>query len=467
MINPISRKTYSLKSVIIAVATAQFIMPYMLAGVGPLLPVIGMHFNATAVELSLINAIYALSLTIFHLIAGRISDILGLRRVFLIGLGLFTCTSGVLPFSPNITFFFILRFIQAIGAALMNTSGLSILTNCSPKDRLGQTLGIASIGIYLGLSLSPCLAGIMAKFFGWSYLFYLMIPIGLIAWLLMKYTVKEEWYIDAEYPFDWTGSILYAISISTLSIGMIWVLNGIWPIVFLSIGIIFFGSFFKVELTKDHPILDIKFLIHNHAFLYSIFALLINYSSIFGLAFYFSLYLQLGYGLSVLTTGLILSLQPFVQVIISPIAGRLADAFGAIKIAIVGMIMCGVGLFLAIILEIHSNIFEIAYIQMILGLGAGLFASPNMTAIMSAVDSKHMSQAAGLIGTMRTFGLLLSMLIISITMNIYFSGEILTAKSMDKFIAAMDMNFWIFSLLNMIAIIFSIMTLKVKRKVSI
>ena len=169
------------------------------------------------------------------------------------------------------------------------------------------------------------------------------------------------------------------------------------------------------------------------AFLYSIFALLINYSSIFGLAFYFSLYLQLGYGLSVLTTGLILSLQPFVQVIISPIAGRLADAFGAIKIAIVGMIMCGVGLFLAIILEIHSNIFEIAYIQMILGLGAGLFASPNMTAIMSAVDSKHMSQAAGLIGTMRTFGLLLSMLIISITMNIYFGGEILTAKSMDKF----------------------------------
>lgn len=294
-----------------------------------------------------------------------------------------------------------------------------------------------------------------------------MIPIGLIAWLLMKYTIKEEWYIDAEYPFDWTGSILYAISISTLSVGMIWILNGVWPIVFLSIGIIVFGSFLKVELTKDHPILDIKFLIHNHAFVYSIFALLINYSSIFGLAFYFSLYLQLGYGFSVLTTGLILSLQPVVQVIISPIAGRLADVFGAIKIAIVGMIMCGAGLFLAIILEVHSNIFEIVYIQMMLGVGAGLFASPNMTAIMSAVDNKHMSQAAGLIGAMRTFGLLFSMLIISITMNSYFSGEILTAKSMDKFIEAMDMNFWIFSLLNIIAIIFSIMTLKVKRKISI
>lgn len=457
------KKSYSLKSVIIAVATAQFIMPYMLSGVGPLLPAIGSYFNATVVELSLINAVYALSLTIFHLIAGRISDIVGLRRLFLIGLGLFTCISGLLPFSPNIIVFFILRFIQAIGVAFMNTSGLSILANCSPREQLGRVLGITSTGIYLGLSLGPCLAGVMAKFFGWAYLFYLMIPIGLIAWLLMAYTVKKEWYNDAEFPFDWIGSIFYTIGISTLSIGAIWVLNGIWAIILLCIGIIFLGIFFKFEINKDHSILDIKFLIHNHTFLYSILALLINYSSVFGLAFYFSLYLQLGYGLSVLKTGMILSLQPLVQVVISPVAGRLADIFGAIKIAIVGMIVCGVGLFFATKLDVQSSLAEVGYIQIILGLGLGLFASPNTTAIMSSVDSKHVNQASGLVGTMRTFGLLLSMLIISITMSSYFGEEALTAKNISKFIEAMNMNLWVFSILNIIAIVFSIVSLKSRR----
>lgn len=454
------KKSYSLKTVIFAVAAAQFIMPYMLSGVGPLLPAIGYFFHATAVELSLINGVYALSLAMFQLVAGRIGDIVGRRRLFLIGLGLFVCISGMLPFSPTILSFLLLRFIQAMGVACMNTSALSILVSCTPKEQLGRVLGIASIGVYLGVSFGPGLAGITAKFFDWKYLFYGMVPIGIIAWFLMAYTVKDEWYTDAEGPFDWFGSILYGVGIAGLSIGITWITSGMWPIILILVSITFLIFFFKSERTKKSPILDVIFLTHNRIFLLSILVALINYSAVFGIAFYFSLYLQIGYGFSVLKTGMILSLQPVVQLIVSPIAGRLADAFGAIKISILGLITCGIGLFFATMLDNHSKIIEVGYAQILLGLGLGLFSSPNTTAIMSSVDSRHMSQAAGLVGTMRMLGLLLSMVIISLTMHSYFSNNPLTVENINKFLQAMDMNLWFFSILNLAAIILSFYSLK-------
>lgn len=446
----------SLRTVIIAVSAAQFMLPFMMAGVGPLLPAIGRDLHASAMELSLINAAYTLSLAIFHLVAGRVGDMIGRKRLFLSGLTLFVVMSAVLPFAPNMTIFLLCRFMQAMGTAMMNTCALAILVSCSPPEQLGRVLGIASIGMYGGLSLGPGLASVMGTVFGWQYLFFMVVPIGIIAWLLMAFTVKGDWKDAPDEAFDWRGSLLYTLAISTLSIGAIWILKGQWAIGLLVAGFVLFGLFLKVELDAVHPILDIRFLLHNSTFSLSTLASFINYSSIFGVMFYFSLYLQGVKGLTLLETGMMITFQPFVQVFIAPMGGRMGDRYGTGLIATIGIALCGVGLLLCAFLDGQSSLWLMGFVQITIGSGVALFASPNTSAIMGSVDTAHMGQASGLVGTVRTLGMLLSMVIISLTMNWFLGDAPLGPTNIEPFLKAMHFNFIVFGVLNLLGIFCSL-----------
>ena len=333
----VERPVVSLRTVIIAVGAAQFMLPFMLSGAGPLLPAIGRDLHASAMQLSLINAAYTLSLAIFHLVAGRVGDMVGRKRLFLSGLLLFVVMSALLPFVTNIWLFLCCRFVQAMGTAIMNTCALAILVSCAPPEQLGRVLGLTSIGVYSGLSLGPGLSGLLGTALGWQFLFFSVVPIGIIAWLLMYCNVRCDWKDAPDDPFDWRGSLFYTLAVSLLSIGAIWLFSGAWAGVLFALGVVFLGLFLWEERRSHHPILDVAFLVKNKAFALSTLASFINYSSIFGVTFYFSLYLQGVHGLTLLETGLLLSAQPAVQVFISPLGGRMADRHGA---GIIAMLAC-------------------------------------------------------------------------------------------------------------------------------
>mgnify|MGYP002092102071 CR=1 FL=1 len=202
----VERPVVSLRTVIIAVGAAQFMLPFMLSGAGPLLPAIGRDLHASAMQLSLINAAYTLSLAIFHLVAGRVGDMVGRKRLFLSGLSLFVVMSALLPFVTNIWLFLCCRFVQAMGTAIMNTCALAILVSCAPPEQLGRVLGLTSIGVYSGLSLGPGLSGLLGTALGWQFLFFSVVPIGIIAWLLMYCNVRCDWKDAPDDPFDWRGA---------------------------------------------------------------------------------------------------------------------------------------------------------------------------------------------------------------------------------------------------------------------
>lgn len=446
----------SLRTVILAVGAAQFMIPFMLAGVGPLLPAIGQDLHASAMQLSLINAAYTLSLAIFHLVAGRVGDMVGRRRLFLSGLSLFVAMSALLPFATNIWVFLAGRFVQAMGTAVMNTCALAILVSCSPPEKIGRVLGLASIGIYSGLSLGPGLAGLLGSALGWPVLFFSVVPIGIIAWLLMYCNVRRDWKDSPEDPYDWKGGLSYTVAVSMLSVGGIWVLSGAWAVGLLIGGVVCLGIFLWAERRSGRPILDVGFLVHNRSFALSTLAAFINYSSIFGVSFYFSLYLQGVCGLTLLDTGLLLSIQPAVQVFISPMGGRLADQHGPGIIATIGIATCGIGLLLAVGLDRTSALWMVILVQLVIGTGIALFASPNTSAIMTSVDESHMGQASGLVGTARTLGTLASMVIISLTMNLYLGDQPLGPGNIPEFLKAMHNNFALFGVLNLLGIFCSL-----------
>lgn len=450
------RPAVSLRTVIISVAAAQFMLPFMLSGAGPLLPSIGRDLHASAMQLSLINAAYTLSLAIFHLVSGRVGDMVGRKRLFQTGLLIFVAMSALLPFVPDIWLFLLCRFVQAMGTAMMNTCALAILVSCAPPEQLGRVLGLTSIGVYTGLSLGPGLSGLLGTALGWQFLFFSVVPIGIIAWLLMHYTVRCDWKDAPEAPFDWGGSLSYTLAVSLMSIGAIWLLEGAWAILLFAGGLASFILFLWAERRSGRPILDVPFLVGNRAFALSTLASFINYSSIFGVTFYFSLYLQGVHGLSLLETGLFLSAQPVVQVFVSPLGGRMADRHGADLIATLGIAVCGIGLLLGSGLNAHSSLWVVLLVQLVVGSGIALFASPNTSAIMSSVDNAHMGQASGLVGTARTLGTLSSMVIISLTMNVFLGDKPLGADNVGDFLEAMHLNFALFGVLNLLGIFCSV-----------
>lgn len=169
--------------------------------------------------------------------------------------------------------------------------------------------------MYAGLSLGPGLASAVAAMSDWRYLFWGVVPVGVLAWCLMAFTVKGDWRDAPDSPFDWKGAILYAAGIGALSAGAMWLLKGPWAAGLLIAGLAGLALFAWSETRCPCPILDVRFLLRNRVFALSTVASLINYSSTFGVMFYFSLFLQGVHGLGILQTGLMISIQTAVQIL--------------------------------------------------------------------------------------------------------------------------------------------------------
>ena len=448
-----------LRAIVIAAGVAQFLLPFMVAGLTPMLPAIGTDLSAGAMELGLVGAVYSLSLAIFHLPAGRLGDMIGRRKLFLTGLSIFLGVAALLPFSPNMAVFLCLRFVQAVGTAMMNTSVLAILVASAPPAMRGRLIGIASIGVFAGISCGPAIGGFVASTLGWRWLFWGVVPIGLVAWCLIAFTVKGEWTNEPDRPFDWCGAACWFFGMAGLVCGITWIRQGAWAMLLMVAGILFLWLFFRTEWRVhrrgDIPVLDLYMVSHNRQFLFNGAIALINYSTVLGQVFLFGLYVQFAQGLSMMQAGILLSIQPLAQLILAPVAGRLGDKHGPVRVATMGLVFCGIGLFVAGFLGMTSSVWITALCLVCIGMGLGFFGAPNTSAIMGSVEGAHLSQASAMVGTMRTMGMMTSLVIVSLTMSIYYGDGAVSHANADLFVKAMRWDFSIFSVLNCIALILS------------
>jgi MFS family permease len=440
----------SLRSIIFAVASGQFFLPFLMAGVMPILPAIGRDMQASAVELSLIGATYSLSLAIFHLIAGRIGDIIGRKRLFLIGFGLLIAMTGLMAAAPNIPSLLGLRFVQAAGTGIMNTTALAILVSSTPPAMRGRVLSLSSLGLYLGISLSPPISGLIASTLGWRWMFGLLVPLALPAWMMMAFTVKGEWHEAPDEPFDWLGCAIYAASVAMLAIGATWASLFWWSWPLIGAGLLGLCLFARVETRCARPLVDIGFTLRNRALPLGLLSTFINFGSTFGGLFYFSMYVQHIHGMSPYEAGIFLGIQPVAQLALAPLAGRLSDTYGAERIATLGIGLCGTGLLLAAQIDLGTSLYWVAAILVVAGCGMALFGPPNTVAIMSSVDAAHLSQTSGLVGSVRTLGILFNMVLVSMIMLAYLGHNTITVANAPVFVEAMHRNFVLLGLFNLL-----------------
>ncbi|MGD9971597.1 MAG: MFS transporter [Desulfatirhabdiaceae bacterium] len=439
-----------------AVCSASFLMPFMLSGVGVALPSIGRELGASAIQLGLVETAYMLSVSIFLLTMGRLGDIHGRRRIFHFGIAVFTITGGLLAQAWSIQAVIGFRFLQGIGGAMIASTGMAIVVSVFPPEQRGRALGITVACVYAGLSCGPFIGGALITALGWRSLFYLSIPLGVASFILVSWKLRGEWADAKGEPFDWKGSLVYAIAIILLVFGAANLGHGRGSWGFLIAGLAGLVIFAVVEAGTDHPVLNIGLLQHNRVFALSSLAALLNYAATFGVTFFFSLYLQFVKGMTPQQTGTLLILQPVAQAVFSPLCGRLADRYPAAWVATAGMALCALGLGISVSISPSTPLALLVTIFLLLGTGFALFSSPNMSVIMGSVAARHLGVASGLVASMRTLGMMTSMTIITVLLSVFMKGHSVTGETQADFLLTMRVGLACFCLLCIAGILCSI-----------
>ena len=443
-------------SALLVASLASFLTPFMGSSVNVAIPAISNEFAANAIILSWIPTAYLLSSAMFSIPMGRIADIYGMKKIFIYGIIIFTISSLGAAIAPSVYFLILSRVLQGIGSAMIFATSLAIITAVFPPKETGRAIGINITVVYIGLVLGPVLGGILTQYLGWRSIFYLMLPLSLLIIFITLWKLQGgEWAECHGEKFDLLGSVIYSLSLLLVLAGFSQISNEFGKLMLIG-GIIGFIIFTLLELRVEHPVLQIKLFIKNRTFAFSNLATLISFTGTFAVVFLLSLYLQYIKGFDPRTTGLILASSTVFMALVSPTAGHLADRYDPRKLASLGMILTTIGLFIFIFLDKNTSIYQILLGLTIMGLGSGIFASPNTKAIMSSVNRKYFGVASATVSTMRLIGQTLSMGMVLFIFSIYLGAVTINPSNYPLLLISVQITFIIATILCFIAVFTSL-----------
>ena len=436
---------------LIVSAIASFLTPFTGSATNVALPPIGLEFNADAITLGWIVTSFLLAAGIFAVPFGRLADIKGRKRVFAIGLLIFTLGSFLSAISPSANLLIAFRAFQGIGGAMIFATAVAILTSIFPPAERGKAIGINIAAVYVGLSLGPFIGGYLTQNFGWRSVFFVNVPIGIFALALALWKLKGEWAEAKEEKFDIIGSIIYGFTLLLITLGLTEFRKA-----FLIIGAILLIAFVIYESKIEFPVLEMRLFRKNLAFSLSNLAAFITYSSTFAVSFLLSLYLQYIKGLNPQQAGIILLSQPVVMAMLSPFAGWLSDRIEPRLVASLGILSIILSLFAFSRINASTSLKLVVLYLIILGFGLGLFSSPNTNAVMNSVERKFFGIASATVATMRLIGQLFSMAIAMLILSILIGRIAIAPENYALFIKSLETAFTAFTALCFIGLFASL-----------
>ena len=447
-------------SVLLTTSVASFSTAFMASALNVALPIIGKTFSMDAVLLGWVATAYTLAIAICLVPFGRAADIHGRMRVFTIGVLSFLVTSLLCCFATSGSMLIIFRAVQGIGAAMMFATSSALLSSAYPPQERGRVLGINVASVYMGLSLGPFVGGILTQNFGWRSIFVVGAALGLVA-ALVALQNKVDWAEARGERFDWVGTAIYGATITAVMYGLSRLPDPLGGLL-VAAGLAGAVGFVAWEGRSPAPVLNLSLFRDNRAFTLSSLAALINYLATTAVAFLLSLYLQFIKGLTPQAAGAILVAQPIMMAIFSPLAGRLSDRLEARIVASAGMALTAVGLLMLVFLGQATPFWYIIAALLLLGVGFGLFSSPNMNAIMGSAEKRLYGVASAIVATMRTIGQMLSMGIALLIFSVVIGRVQITAAVGDAFLVSTRIAFSVFTVLCVFGVFASLARGKVR-----
>jgi EmrB/QacA subfamily drug resistance transporter len=341
---------------------------------------------------------------------GRLSDMIGRSPIWITGLITFTVGSAVCGAAPSLKFLIAARALQGVGGALILSTSTAILSNAVPAARRGHALGWGALSIALGASAGPTIGGFLTTFGTWRWIFYVNIPIGLVA-IVATLRLIPPTLVRTTRKFDLVGALLLAIALAALTLGLSfgqewgWTSARVRGTLLGGLGSLVVGAL--VETRSSHPIIDLR-LFRNRVFASAVASLLCSMLALAAIGFLFPFYFEELQGFPPERTGLLLTPFPLAMAIVAPVAGALSDRVGSRWLAPLALAITTVALLLLTQLDAASPMSEIWWRLALAGAGLGLFQSPNTRSLMGAAPESEQGMASGVFATTRITGQALS-----------------------------------------------------------
>lgn len=373
------------------------------------LPAIGSEFQAPLTSLEWVVMSYLLVASATLLIFGRMGDLYGQKKIYILGFAVFTAGSLACSLAPNLYYMVAFRVVQALGASMMIAMGPAIITRVFPPHERGTALGINSMVVAIGLASGPTLGGILVESIGWRSIFWINVPIGLLA-IIWAWRILPEGGGSARERFDIRGASLFFIALFSLlmaaSNGPAWGWASPAILTLVAVSVAAFALFIWTERTVEAPMVDLS-LFRNRVFVSAAVSCLLNFMAQNTVTFLMPFYLQNAMAFSARHAGLVMSSIPVVMMIVAPISGALSDRYGSSVLSPLGMAATALGVWLLSGLTLDSPTTQIVSYLLVFGLGSGLFGAPNNSALMGSAPRSKAGVASGVLAMMRNTGMVL------------------------------------------------------------
>ena len=432
------------------------------------LPQVAASIGADAERAIWITQAYVLGSTVALLLIGRLSDIMGRVKIYTTGFAVFTVGSLLTSLSVNPMMMIVCRGLQGLGSGILFTNSAAIITDATPSNELGFSLGINQVAFRVGAMLGLTLSGLILTVLDWRALFYINIPIGVVGTLWAKRRLREVAPSERGAPLDWPGFATFTTGIASLLLALTMAAYGIAErgIVFalLGIAVAAFALFLVWERRTAHPLLDLR-LLRIREFMGGVVAQLLNAIAFGAVLLLMSLYLQLVRDLSPLSTGLIFIPLDITTIALGPLSGKLSDRHGHMPFTTGGLALVSLSLFLLSTMDAFTPYAFVVLYLVVFGAGLGIFASPNISSIMGSVPPARRGVASGLRATFFNVGFTISLnlavLIMTLTVpygivtQILTSGNPATIPAADRILFAdgLQKTFVVLAAINTVAIL--------------
>ena len=420
------------------------------------LPDLERSLHTTLLQLVWVILAYMIVSTVLVLTAGRLSDLFGRKTAYVLGFVLFAAASLGAGFATGGTSLILWRILQGVGGAFLFANAAALVTDAFPRRQLGLAMGTNTMVAAIGLVAGPVLGGALVTI-SWQWVFWFNVPFGLLGGLWGALVLEERSGRSSERGLDVAGVLAYVTGLTGLVLALSQGGLGGWtdPLVVygFAAAIVFLPAFVLIERRSRSPMLDLS-LFHDRMFSAASIAAFMNGLARFALMFLFVFYFQGPQGASPILAGLELAPMAAGLLIASPLAGFAADRHGSRGLAAAGMLVTALGLGGMTTLGAHSPYWQSAVWLTLVGIGSGMFNSPNTAAMMGAVPVHRRGIAAGARMMLQNTGAVLSIAFVMaiITSAVpkdvlfkIFSGLTsgLSEDKLQPFIANMHLALWV------------------------
>jgi EmrB/QacA subfamily drug resistance transporter len=364
-----------------------------------------LHVSIASLEWIVIA--YALTFASLLITGGKLADLYGRRRIFVLGLVVFTLSSLACGLAPSAGFLIGARAVQGVGAALMNPATLSIIVATFPPRQRGQAIGIWAGVSALALAIGPLAGGLIVEHINWNWIFFVNVPVGALAIVVSQLVIRESRDTSVEQSIDLPGLLTSIGFLFSLSYALVegnrhgWTSPEILGL--FAASLVLLAAFIVLEHRQRLAMLDLS-LFRIGAFAGANTVAMLVSLSMFGVFFFVSLYVQNILRYSPTQAGAIFLPMVLLISVVAPVAGKLSDRVGSRWLMGGGMILTGISLLLYERVGVHSDFWTLLPQLLLGGVGMAMTMSPMTSAAMGAVPVDKAGVGSGVLNSFRQVG---------------------------------------------------------------